>query len=189
LIWSSSDEISDRARKYIGNPRLRDYRQSFNAAYAKLEEGAASINENLVHDLSTDMEVTIELMNDAIQFLADSSPGTRTRDEVVVDSQAWPFAFTDEAKEFAKANGCKAKSGKPYVEWIAKNYNWSVKSDPIPGWSSRLESLKKEKDYHKALKRYCDFMRQTEDIRSKLDEAAEQLDAHIQQQIDIARGK
>ncbi len=32
-------------------------------------------------------------------------------------------------------------------------------------------------------------MKQTEDIRSKIDESAAQLDGYIQQQIDIMRGK
>ena len=40
-----------------------------------------------------------------------------------------------------------------------------------------------------ALKRYCDFLRQTESIRAQLMESAAQLDAYIQQQIDLARGK
>jgi hypothetical protein len=187
--WGSAEKVSHRARKYIGDLRFGDHRKIFNAAYVRLEMVAASMDEDLVGDLSADMAATIESTDEAIRFLANDAPDKKTRDEVVVDSQAWPFAFTDEAKQFARTNGCNEGHVGAYVEWLAKNYKWPISSDPISGWRSRLDSLKKEKDYHKALKRYCDFIRQTEDIRSKLSEAAAQLDAHIQEQIDIARGK
>ncbi|MNF13258.1 hypothetical protein D3C80_2150270 [compost metagenome] len=64
-----------------------------------------------------------------------------------------------------------------------------MKSDPVSGWRKRLDSLKTEKDPHAALKKYCDFLNQTEEIRSSISEAASQLDAHIQQLVDEARGK
>ena len=147
------------------------------------------MDSDLVRDLSTDMEATIESMDDAINFLANDGPERKGRDEVIIDVQAWPFAFTDEGKEFARTNGCKEKSVGGYVEWIANNFNWQLKSDPIRGWRARLNSLSSEQNQHKAFKRYCDFMWQTEDIRSVLSESAAQLDGYIRQQIDMARGK
>jgi hypothetical protein len=187
--WNSSDKVSYRAMKYLGNPRIGDHRKLFGAAYSRLDIVAVSMEENLVGDLTADLSQTVNLIDEAIDFLASDGPGKKSRSDVIIDSQAWSFAFTEEAKEFGKVNGCKEKTVGSFVDWIAKNYNWPVKSDPIPGWRSRLDTLGKEKDYHKALKRYCDFMRQTEDVRSQINEAAVQLDAHIQQQIDIARGK
>ena len=187
--WGSNDKLSHRARKYIGNPRFTNHEEVFNVAYQRLLDVADSMEEDLVGDLHSDMSATVRSIDDAIQFLADASPEKRTRDQVIINCQAWPFAFTDEAKAFAQQNGCPEKCVGPYVDWIAANYDWPVKSDPVPGWKRRLASLEKEKDYHMALKRYCDFMRQTEDIRSKIHESAAQLDAYIQEQIDIARGK
>ncbi|WP_372523088.1 hypothetical protein [Sulfuricaulis sp.] len=188
--WGSSDRISHRARKYIGDPQKTvDHRKIFNRAYVRLGEISGSMDEDLINDLSTDMADTIDSIDEAIRFLADDSPKKESRDNVIIDCQAWSFAFTDEAKEFSATHGWREKQVGPYVEWIAKNFNWPLKSDPIPGWRSRLESLKKETSYHKALKKYCDFMRQTEDIRGKLVEAATQLNAHIQMQIDAAREK
>lgn len=187
--WGSNDRISHRARKYIGDPRLVDHQKVFAAAYTRLGEVAATMTEDLVDDLSADMAETIDSTDEAIRFLSEDSPRSESRDDVVVSCQAWPFAFTDEAKEFAKAHGCREKHVGPFVEWIAKNYKWPVKADPIPSWRTRLDSLKRESDYHRALKKYCDFMKQTEDIRANITEAAVQLDNHIQMQIDIARGK
>ena len=187
--WSSSDQTSHRAMKYLGNARLGRHEEIFKAAYARLEEVASTMDENFVGDLSADMSEAIELIDGAIDFLSSDSPDKKTRDQAVIDSQAWPFAFTQDAKDFARQNGCTESSIGAYVDWLVDNYNWPIKADPIPSWRSRLDALSKEKDYHKALKRYCDFMRQTEEIRSQISEAAAQLDAHIQHQIDVARGK
>lgn len=187
--WHSSDKISHRAMKYLGKEEFGKHVEAFKAAYDRLDEVAASMEEALVSDLASDMLNTIDSVDGAISFLACDGPEKKSRDDVIVDSQAWPFAFTEEAKEFAVQNGCPESCVGPYVDWIAKHYDWPIKKDPIPSWRARLETLEREPNYHKALKRYCDFMRQTEDIRSKLTEAAAQLDAHIQEQIDIARGK
>ena len=187
--WSSSDMPSHRARKYVGNPQMGGHRERFVAAYDRLSEVAAAMKEGLVGDLSADMEATIETTDNLIQFLADDSPKRMTRDEAIVDAQVWQFAFTEDGKEFARTHGCVDTKVQAYVEWIARNYDWPVKSDPILGWRSRLASLAKENDYHRALKRYCDFMKQTEGIRATLGEAASQLDSFIDHQIDMARGK
>jgi hypothetical protein len=147
------------------------------------------MENTLIHDLTEDMRSTIDSTDDAINFLSTDGPDDKNRDEVVVDSQAWPFAFTDEGKSFAHEGGYSNQTVGGLVDWLIANYNWPVPTDPIPSWMSRLNSLSNEKEEHKALKKYCDFMRQTEDIRSKIDESAFQLDGHIQQQIDIMRGK
>lgn len=187
--WGNSVKISHRAMKYLGTYTFGKHVEAFEAAYGRLDEVAAAMEENLVGDLASDMMDTIESMDSAISFLASDGPEKKSRDDVIIDSQAWPFAFTEEAKEFAAHNGCQENCVGPYVEWIAKHYDWAVKKDPIPSWRTRLKTLERGSNYHKALKRYCDFMRQTEDIRSRLTESAAQLDAHIQEQIDLARGK
>ena len=63
------------------------------------------------------------------------------------------------------------------------------KRNPIPSWRNRLQSLDGEKNEHLALKKYCDFMSQAVRFRDQLDRGAAALDAHIQQEIDRARGK
>ena len=187
--WSSNDKVSYRARKYIGNTGFMDHKAAFQAAYVRLSEVVSSMENKLIYDLTEDMRSTIDSTDDAINFLSADGPDDKNRDEVVVDSQAWPFAFTDEGKSFAYEGGYSDQTVGGLVEWLIANYNWLVPTDPIPSWMTRLNSLSNEKEEHKALKKYCDFMRQTEDIRSKIDESAFQLDAHIQQQIDIMRGK
>ncbi|MDZ7810274.1 MAG: hypothetical protein U5L11_09150 [Arhodomonas sp.] len=188
--WSSTDKISYRARKYVGDAGIFSHNESYQAAYARLGEVALYMGKTLIADLTEDMRSTIESVDESIRFLSEDGPEEKSRDEVVVDSQAWPFAFTDEGRRFASEHGYTDQTVGGLVDWLIANYNnWQLKSDPIPSWLSRLESLSREDDEHKALKKYCDFMKQTEGIRSTIDESAAQLDGYIQQQIDIMRGK
>ncbi|WP_269542012.1 hypothetical protein [Cerasicoccus fimbriatus] len=187
--WSSRDNISHRARKYIGKDGLKNSREVFYKAYERLSLVSESLDGALIEDLSLDMKSTIDSTDRCIDFLATDSPEKMSRDEVVVNAQAWPFAFSEEGKKFAIRNGCPEKCIGPYVEWIAQNYPWTIKSDPINSWRRRHKSLTKESVKHKALKKYCDFLKQTEKIRAEIDESAAQLDAHIQHLIDVARGK
>jgi hypothetical protein len=187
--WGSLEAMSHRARKYLGDVHSNGPAEAFPKAYDRLSEVAASLRSALTTDLSADMQSTVDATNDTIQFLADDSPEKMTRDEAIIQSQAWAMAFTQEGKSFARDNGCRESTFAGYVEWLARNFPWSVRVDPVPSWQSRLASLKREKNNHLALKRYSDFMRQTDSIRSTLHEAAVQLDAYIDEQIDRARGK
>lgn len=187
--WSSSDKISHRAMKYLGTLKFGDHSKTFGLAFDRLDQVAKSMTEDLIGDLSADVLQTVDSIDESINFLLDNGGQNTTRDQIVIDAQAWAFAFTDEAKEFAKTNGCQLKAVGPFVDWIALNYPWQVKLDPVPGWRVRQAKLARETDYHLALKKYCDFMRQTETLRSQINESAAQLDAHIEHLIDIARGK
>lgn len=135
------------------------------------------------------MQKTIERVDHQLDFLASDSPEPTSRREAVVAAQSWPFAFTEEGKAWARSNDCKERTVGGYVSWLSKTYPWPVKSDPILSWRKRLGLLESESDKHAALKKYCDFMKQTEDIRGKIGESAAKLDGYIQHQIDIARGK
>ena len=140
-------------------------------------------------DLHSDMEKTIECVDGLIDFLATDAPQATSRKKAIIAAQAWPFAFSEEGKQWARDNGCTVESVGGYVDWLSSKYPWQIRADPISSWQRRRDSLKSEKSIDAALKKYCDFMRQTEDFRSKIDESASQLDSYIQQQIDIARGK
>lgn len=189
---SSDDKISHRARKYLGAARglqLIGPGTSLSDAYRRLDEVAASMESDLVGDLSRDMRATIDDIDNTIQFLADESPETKSRTQAILECQAWPFYLSDEAKQFAIAKGFPGGNVHAFVDWLTINFDWPIKVDPIPSWRSRLDTLSRDTDPHKALKRYCDFMKQTEDFRSLVQEAGAQLDGYIQHQIDVARGK
>lgn len=185
----SGDKISHRAVKYLGKPKLNGPNDAFVRASGRLTEVAEALGENLIDDLQADMLATIEQIDDWLDFISENDPDGPSRGEAVRQCQAWPFAWTDEAKAFAKANGCKALNMGEYVEWLGHKFNWQVKTDPVASWKKRHSSLKQEKDADAALKKYCDFMKQTEAFREALEEGVLQIDGYVQEQIDRARGK
>lgn len=186
---SSGDKISHRAVKYLGKPDLFDQKGAFVRASSRLTEVAEGLGDNLIDDLQADMLSTINQIDDWLDYVSENDPNRPSRDDAVRHCQAWPFAWTDEAKAFARANGCKASNIGEYVEWLADRYNWQIKTDPVVSWKKRHRSLQKEKDSDAALKKYCDFMKQTKTFREALNESVLQLDGYIEEQIDLARGK
>ncbi|AVS92438.1 hypothetical protein C8246_12305 [Paracidovorax avenae] len=185
----SRDQISHRAVKYLGKLDFFDQRDAFVRAFDRLTEVAEALGEKLIDDLQADMLSTINQIDDWLNFIAENAPHRPSRDDAVRDCQAWPFAWTDDAKVFAKTEGFKPSNIDDFVRWLGRNYNWQVKTDPVPSWKRRHASLTRERDADAALKKYCDFMKQTESFRAALDEGVSQLDGYIQEQIDYARGK
>lgn len=190
LLSSSKDQISHRALKYLGKAKISDVNAAFEAAWRRLREVSESMGETLVQDLHCDMTVTIDRVDEEIDFLADESPGGKnSRKQVIVECQAWPFAFSEKGKAYARSHQVPLSPCAEYVSWIAATYPWPTRTDPIPGWRKRLHSLGNEENPHLALKKYCQFMSQTLGLRTLISESASQLDAHIQQMVDAARGK
>lgn len=189
--WSSSgkDQISYRAIKYLGDTKRLNIETLLPIASARLLLACNSFGKSLIQDLTSDMDETITNIDDMIDFLATDSPEPTSRNHAIVNLQVWPFAFSEAGKKWAHEHGCPKLKFTDYIEWLTKNYPWQIKSDPIVGWNKRCKSLRNEKDFDAALKKYCDFMRQTEGFRDVIQDSAYQLDAHIQNQIDEYRGK
>lgn len=190
--WSkgSADVISYRSMKYIGNkPDFLNYQDNFSFAWDRLASIADGMGITLINDLTNDMEETIDSVDMTINFIAENSPERMSRKKTILHSQSWAIAFTDEGKKFAKENGCVAETIGSYVQWIEDNYKWTFTDDPIPGWKRRLNSLQRENNLHAGLKKYADFMKQTENIREILEESLSTLDVYIQSLIDESRGK
>jgi hypothetical protein len=188
MWWTSGNEtLSHRAVKYLGRPGLADSRDAFPAACDRLLLVGRSLGDTLITDLDADMGETIERVDEQIKFLCEGSPHQITRQEAILSAQAWPLALTEKGKKWARENGYKATTVGGYVDWLSKNYPCLVRTDPIAGWRKRQESLRAEKDRYMGLKKYADFMLQTEQFRSDMDEAEASLSRHIDQQIDEAR--
>jgi hypothetical protein len=181
--WSGSDNISERAMKYLGNPPSTN-QDKFVSAYEKLDELAASMQENLISDLAEDAKSTIETSNQEIDFLNEGD-----RDWAIVFAQASAFQRTENAEIVAIGNGYNENSEDDFLDWLIQNHPWKVKRDPIPGWRSRCNSIAKETDYDKALKKYCDFMKQTDELRVTLTEVVDEINHYIGLEAEISRGK
>lgn len=192
MVWSygSEDRISHRATKYLGKVGFMKSKPAFDAAWERLKDVAESMTDTMISDLHADMKEAIERTDNFLDFLSENEfDAPKDRNAIVIECQAWPFAFSEAGKRYARENQAPESTVKDYVEWISLTYPWPIKADPIPRWLKRLESLRREKNPNTALKKYCDFLNQTEEIRSNISEAASQPDSHIQQLIDQARGK
>lgn len=190
--WSygSGMTLPERAIKYFGNTgHFMEGPKQYKAACIELKAKAVAIAPSLSDALSQHMFHVAEEQDHLIDFLSKDGPEKRTRDQVIVDSQVWPFAFTDEGKKFARENGCPPGSILQSIEWIAANYKWPIRRDPIKSWRTRAQRVERETNEDKALAMYRAFMDQTEDIRELIHDSAGQLDAEIQRQVDLARGK
>lgn len=188
--WSSggSDRIPHRAIKYLGQVNIWSAKQAFKLAWERLDAVAAHHGDTLVQDLYGDMEETIALVDEQIDFLAiNSAPAGISRDQVVIDAQVWMFAFSEHGQAYAAKHDGPKPFTPGYIQWFETNYNVQFRRDPIPMWRERATTLSREKNSHLALKKYCEFVKQTETLRAAIDRAHTELHAHIQNQIDSAR--
>ncbi|CAH0439963.1 hypothetical protein [Ralstonia pseudosolanacearum] len=184
----SMDHMPHRVVKYLGAMQSMLPRDAFKQAWQRLDAVAAHQGDTLIADLRADMEKTVEGADEQITFLAvNTTAAGIARDEVILDCQVWPFAYSEQGQDFAATNGGPDPSTPGYVAWIEQHYSWPHRADPIPSWRNRAALLAAERNPHVALKKYCEFMNQTEALRTAIDTTASQLDAHIENAVDSMR--
>jgi hypothetical protein len=190
--WSSNQRLPERAKKY------------FNASsqlFPGEPEDFAAACGTLVEALGHDPDVTVAALADhADQVISEADTSLdvaaggvydnqrRSRDQAIRECQAWPLAFTDKGRAFAKSHGWKGKNLIQLSDWLAENYPVQFKHDPIPSWRKRADKLRVSKSAHLALSNYHSFMKATGDVRDALSEAARQIDEEIDRLIDARRG-
>jgi len=176
---SSEDKIPYRAQKYLdGNGDA-----SFKTAWERIGGIAKALPFDLVSCLTTDLEETVEEANNTIGFC--SMDGAMPRDQVVIIAQQ----LSKKALEYAESNAPEDVVGPYRIDWLKDNYPFECKNDPVPTWRNRIESLRTETDSHKALDKYSNFMKQTEEVRLAIDDFGMEIDSMIQDKVDVLRGK
>jgi hypothetical protein len=183
LFWSTSsrDRIPYRAVKYLGEVKAVSPIEAFKLAWQRLGDVAAHHGDMLIADLHADMTRTIDLADEQVTFLSQHpEPNGTPREQVVIDCLLWPTAFSEEGDKYAVAHGGPAPMTPEYLTWITQNYPWPVRTDPIPSWRKRAAAVAGERNSHAALKKYCEFMKQTEALRAAIETSASQLEGYIQ---------
>lgn len=179
--FCSSDRISYRAMKYLGKPDYLHSLESMVEAFRRMLDISLTFGDSLIDDLTSDMSSAIEAANSSISFISGSSDSQEKRDWAVVFAQAFVFTQDDDAKEKAVKMGFNPLKEKELFNWLIDDYNeWPFPRDPVPSWRNRLRNLRSETNAHKALKKYCDFMKQTNDIRLTLEEVESEIDSYIE---------
>lgn len=189
--FSSSQKLPARAKKYFKGDRFFSGAPGqYETACRLLAKKASFRAPTLVTALANHMATVIEQQDSSIDLLSQV-PRKTTRDDAVRSTQAWAIAFTDKGREFGRKyiaqHRWKPANNLDYLAMLAREYPFKVRHDPIPSWERRTEKLRSESNPHKALKMYRDFMAQTEDLRSLLDEHSALADAYVEEQIDRAR--
>lgn len=189
MFWSSNQRLPERARRYFKDPELLspDAVTEFHAACRDLASKTGYTDKAFAETLASHMSETVEEKDHFIGYISTSAPRRQTRDEVVIDCQVWPLAFSEEGKSFAQTNKFPGGNMLAFIGWLANTYPLKFKNDPIPSWRKRANQLFQERNSAKALKKYRTFMDETADLREQIDEATSQVDNYIDEQIDRAR--
>jgi hypothetical protein len=190
--WSSGLILPERALKYFTGKggafaapaKPGDYERACNELSGKAGHDPAALSEALADHMGH----VVEAVDDMLEFVARDAPTPTTRDQAVIDTQAWTIAFSDEGRAFMAEQNAQPKNMLAGVEWIAEHYPLQLRRDPVPAWRARAEKLGREPNPHKALNQYRSFIDQTQQFRGWLEDGAAALDAEIERQIDAARG-
>ena len=188
LSWGSNLKLPERTQKYFSsNTMMLGSVEEFRTA-CKTLGGAVGYEPSMISkNLADHMERIVEEQDNCIDLIATGGPRPLTRDEAVIETQAWPLAFSEKGKKFAFENGWNGGSVAGYVKWISEHYPLNFRRDPVPAWRKRVEGIRLEANPHWALKKYRSFMDQTATIRGKISESTSQVEAYIDEQIERMR--
>ena len=187
--WSSSHKITHRAIKYLGSTPMRDCIDVVPGAWRRLREVSEAMPLVLHEAFKVELAQRIAEVNENIDFIVKNAPDSPSRDEVVVQSQAWHVAFTDEGKRFAIESGVSGQSIVNVIDHIALKYPFAVKKDPIKRWEVRMEAVSQELDPHKCLEMFRQLFAEIELVHVPIESSAIALSEEIERQIDVVRGK
>ncbi len=190
LGWGSNMVLPERARKYFtGDKFIPGTKENFREGCAALAGQCGHDVAQLVAALSAHMDEIVEQADTCVDIVAKGvyKGQETTRDRAVIDTQAWPLAFGGKAKEFAHQNGWTGGNFPAFMDWLAQNYPFKNRQDPIPSWQRRAAALKVETSAHKALVRYHSFMEETAEFREALMEHAAAAEREIDALVDRMR--
>lgn len=193
LSYSPNMVMPERSRKFFEQqPFGLRAREDFQKGCRALAAQAGFAGGRFIEALADHLAEIIEQQDSVIEIVATGGPNQTSRDEAVTQTECWHIMFDPKAATAAKKR-LKSKSaytGRTIAElqsWLLENGALRYTSDPVPGWRKREVSLRREKDPHRALKKYRDFIVQSADIRELLLEACGQVEQWIDGQIEQMR--
>jgi hypothetical protein len=191
LGWGSNMRMPERAQKYFKAHSffpgsVDDYRKGC----IMLAAGCGHDDATFIAILADHMDKVVGEQDTCLDIVAGGvyKGQATTRDKAVIDSQAWPIAFSECGRKFAQENAwSETGSALHFVEWIAANYPLKYRRDPIASWRKRAASLRSDSNPHLALNRYHSFLHDTASLREALHESALAVESEIDTAIDRAR--
>lgn len=192
MYWGSNMKLPSRSQKYFTSdgfmPGGIDH---FKAGCKTLRDACGHDPAAFVECLADHMDSIVALQDSCLDIVAGGvyANQKRTRNQAIIETQAWSMIFREEGRKFAADNGFAGGNPLVFRKWIVEHYPWKYRSDPIEIWRGRAETLRGEKNPHSALNRYHSFMEETAQIREDLYESAAAAEREIDAAIDRARGK
>jgi len=191
LGWGSGQKMPERAQKYFTGGR------GFPAKEGDFENGCAALRAAVGHDvddlitaLATDFARIIDDTDTCLQIIADGVyEGQKvSRDQAILQTQAWDVAFDDAGKAFLRDRGFKGNM-LDAINALEADYPFRIRKDPIPSWQAMVEKMGRLDDGHAALDRYYVFAQQTAPLRAAIEQSAAAAEAEIEAAVDRMRGK
>lgn len=191
LGWGSGQELPERAKKYFaGSSFLPGSHEDFVYACKAMAAACGHDPEFVVGILANDLERIVDQLDTCVQIVADGvyEGQQTTRDQAVIETQAWDFAFGDAGKAYLAENEFQG-SILDAIAFLSANYSFKYKRDPIAGWGKQVTKLRSTNNPHLALAHYQSFIKETGSLRSALEQSASAAEAEIDAAIDRMRGK
>ncbi len=191
LSWGPDLKLPARAQKYFRGDKFMPWqRDDFREACAAMAAINAHDPVATIHTLASHLDEVIEQQNVYIGIVAKGvyADQERTRDQAVVETQAWALAFSEEGNAFARERGFSG-SMIQLIEWLGRHYPIKVRRDPVGSWRKQADTLRFGKSAHRALAHYHSFMMETAAFREMIEEAAGAAEREIDAAIDRLRGK
>jgi hypothetical protein len=190
---TSNDRYTHRVkyhlRKVSGGGRLGPF-----AEVDKLAESLAAerpvADRSLAAVLSESLLEELDELEFQVDFLVTDNPNQLDKSAILQHVQYYAdfHAEMEKTKLFPSDRAYQRE-----VKRIQKcmQTSWKPKYDrlPVDGWRRRAKSLASEKNYLNALKKFESVRAEKAYLTDAISDAAGQLDAHIQMEIDHARGK
>jgi hypothetical protein len=191
LGWASGQKMPERAQKYFtGDRGFPAKGEDFPNGCAALRAAVGHDIDDLVGSLAADYERIVDHTDTCLQIIADGVyEGQKlSRDQAILQTQAWDVAFDDAGKTFLRERGFKG-SMMDAIKTLEADYPFRFRKDPIPGWQSLAKKLGTLDDGNVALDRYHTFVKQTGALRGALDQGAAAAEAEIEAAMDRMRGR
>ncbi|MGJ7042771.1 hypothetical protein J2Y63_006054 [Shinella sp. BE166] len=185
-------QLPERSKKYFTSYEYTPAEMDdFPKACRRMEAECGHNKGEMIRTLADHMDAIISESDNDLDIVAEGvyAGQQRTRDQVTIDCQTWPLAFSTEGRDYAQAKGFSGKSFRELFEWLGANYPLRFKKDPIPGWQRQAARLRSKGNPHTVLENYAAFMEHTARIREAFSETAAAAEREIDRLIEMRRAK
>ena len=190
---SENNPYTERVKHHFEKLGLKSHWSSFPDLLQlaqSISEERPIAEETLSEILSETLLEEIDEIKNQFQFLFSSTPNKQGKNEILENIQFQE----DFMREIEKADIFPSETEYQIkAEHIQKQMkgSWKPRYDSIPfqTWRKRAQLLRREKNPFKALKKFDDLRDEKSYISEVIENAASELDAYIQLEIDRLRGK